>query len=408
MTKRFAARARAVSWQFVFAILAFVQVVATFAGLTDRLYVVKWAAGVGIALLLFALGHFRISTGLAREFSLLMGILAIGLLSQLRAALDSRAVALAASYTLTATVAFLVAPSAFRRRSVQRIVWPGLLLGVAIATLWGEILGLRDPLRSILSEEGRLRYIGAFYLPNAAGTAGLIGVILAGAAFNATRRWLYLACAPPLIIVMILADSRGSLLAAVAFLVVPPIVAASRWQVQRLVLAACVAGLVILGFGLLHSGSLEWPDTSHTQATLNRVSTGRWANWVESLSYLDGPMQWTFGLGLSRNLSFVAPTTDFPVPVRGANADNIYVDLLGRTGISGLSCFLILATSLTLRIGRGLRRASPRRASDCAIGLAVLAATVALGLTNSGVLTWGWLHAIVAWPLVAGVATAPT
>ena len=152
------------------------------------------------------------------------------------------------------------------------------------------------------------------------------------------------------------------------------------------------------------AASTHWPNTSNLEATLNLVSTGRWANWVQSLSYLDGPVQWTFGLGLSRNLSFVAPTTDFPVPVRGANADNIYVDLLGRAGISGLSCFLLLAASLALRIGGGLRRASPRRASDCALGLAVLAATLVLGLTNSSVLTWGWLHAMVAWPLVAGVA----
>lgn len=390
------------------ALFAFVQVVATFTGLTERLYVVKWVAGVSIAVSFLVLGRCRVSTTLLGEFSLVASILAIGLLSQLGQTLDTRAVALAASYTLTASVAFLIGPCALRRRSVQRLVWPGMLLGVLVGTMLGEYLGLRDPLSAVLTDQGRLRFVGAFYQPNAAGTAGLIGVILAGTAFEATGRWRYLVAVPPLAIVMALADSRGSLVAAASFLVLVAVVRAARGRTQRLAIATCFGVLVLLGFAMLHSASIEWPDTSHAEAALNRVSTGRWANWAESLGYLDGPLKWAFGLGLSRNVSFAARGSLFPVPVRGSNADNFYVDLLGRTGIVGLLLFLCMVSSLTQRLLRGMRQASPPSVSERALGLAALAATLVLGATNSVIFTWGWLHAMVAWPLVAAIASRST
>lgn len=398
---------RAAKWQIMLALLAFVQVVATFTASLDRLYVAKWLAGVAILGCYFALGRCKVSTALLGEFSLLVTVLAISLLSQLGDTLDGRAMSLAASYILTATAAFLVAPCAFRRRSVQRIVWPAMLLGVSVGTLLGEYLGVRDPLSSISLDQGRWRFAGAFYQPNAAGTAGLIGVILACAAFNSTRRWVYLAAVPPLTLVMALADSRGALLAAGAFFAMWAIAKAARWRTWPIAIVSCVAVLVLLGFGMLHSGSLGLPDTSHAQATLNQVSTGRWASWTEALSYLDGPIQWAFGLGLSRNFSFAGRGTAWPVPVRGSDADNFYVDLLGRVGIVGLVLFLSIVGGLALRLCRGLRQASPRTASERALALAVLGGTLVLGATNSGIVTWGWLHAMVAWPLVAAAATRP-
>src|SRR5439155_17972420 len=137
------------------------------------------------------------------------------------------------------------------------------------------------------------------------------------------------------------------------------------------------------GFSLLHSSSIAWPDTSHAQVVLNRVSTGRWASWGQSLGYLDRPSKWVFGLGLSRNLSFAARGTDFAVRVRGSNADNFFVDLLGRTGLAGLLLFVSITCSLALKLCRGLTRAPPREVSERALGVAVLAATLVLGATNS-------------------------
>jgi len=250
-----------------------------------------------------------------------------------------------------------------------------------------------------------LRFVGAFYLPNAAGAAGLIGVILAGAAFTATRQWLYLAAVPPLTLVMALADSRGSLLAAGTFFAVPIILRVARWRTMRIALLTCLGVLVLLGFGILRSPSIAWPDTSHAQATLNRVSTGRWASWAQSLSYLEGPSNWAFGLGLSRNLSFAARGTYVRVRVRGSNADNFFVDLLGRTGIVGLLVFFGVVSSLAAKLCRDLRQAPSGGASERALGIAVLSATLVLGATNSVILTWGWLHAMVAWPLAAAAAT---
>lgn len=407
MSRRLGLWLRRARWQVVLALLGFVQVVATFTALLDRLYVAKWLAGLAILGCYFALGRCKVSMALLGEFALLVTVLAISLLSQLGDTLDGRAMGLAASYLLTATAAFLVAPCAFRRRSVQRIVWPAMLLGVSVATLLGEYLGVLDLLSSVSLDQGRWRFAGAFYQPNAAGTAGLLGVILAGAAFNATRRWIYLTAVPPLAVVMVLADSRGSLLAAGAFFAVWAIARAARWPTRHIATVSCFGVLVLLGYGLLHSGNLGLPDTTHAQTALNEVSTGRWASWTEALSYLDGPVRWAFGLGLSRNFSFAGRGTAWPVPVRGSDADNFYVDLLGRVGIVGLVLFLSIVGGLALRLVRGLRQASPRTASDRALGLAVLGGTLVLGATNSGIVTWGWLHAMVAWPLVAAAATRP-
>jgi hypothetical protein len=143
----------------VLAVLAFLQVVATFKGFTDQLYVAKWLGGVAIVVCYFALAHYRVSRTLAREFSMVMAILAIALLSQLGDTLDTRAVALATSYTLTAAAAFLLAPSALRRRSVQRLVWPAMLLGVTAGALLGEYVGFRAA-GAVWSDQGRWRFAG--------------------------------------------------------------------------------------------------------------------------------------------------------------------------------------------------------------------------------------------------------
>jgi hypothetical protein len=182
----------------------------------------------------------------------------------------------------------------------------------------------------------------------------------------------------------------------------------ARWRTDLLAAATGFAVLALLVLGLFHASSIQWPDTSHAGAALNRISTGRWENWKESLSYLDGPVRWLFGIGLSRNLSFVASFTNFHVPVRGANADNFFVDTLGRAGLVGLGLFLGLVASLALRLLGGLRDASSPWVSERTLGLAALVATVVLGMTESGILTWGWLHAMVAWPIVASAATRPT
>jgi O-antigen ligase len=392
------------AWQIALALFAFVQVIATFRGLVDRLYVAKWLAGVAIFACYFALGHYRISTAWRREFALFAAILAIGFLAQLGDALDLRAVELGVTYTLTAAAAFLVAPSAFRRRSVQRLVWPALLAGAGLGTVLGEYLGLRNPIAAIWRSGGRWRFAGVFLHPNAAGVAGLIGVVLAVAAFNATRRWRYLGLVVPFTLVMALADSRGSLLAAAALAGVPLAVAIGRWRTRRLALATCGALLLLLGLGVAYSGSIRVPETS--RVSLNEASTDRLAVWSESLGYLGTPWQWLFGLGISRNISYVGRrTTVVAIPVRGSNTDNAYVDLLGRTGIVGLSLFLAMIASLTWRLGAGLRRAPPGESRDHAVGLAVLAATVALGMTNSLIFTWAWLQAMVAWPVAVGAAT---
>jgi hypothetical protein len=404
--RRVHARLLSFGWQLTLAALTFIQVVATFRSLMGPLYVARWLAGVGVVACFVALGRFRVSTTLAREFLLITAIVTLGLLAQLDDNLDMRALALATSYTLTATAAFLIAPSTFRRRAVRRLVWPAMLVGVAAATLLGEYLGLRDPLGSIAASSDRWRFFGAFFQPNAAGTAGLLGLILAGAAFTTRPRWWYLATVPFFIIVMLLADSRGSILAAAALVGGWGLVQVLRWPVRKLAFAATVVALFALGAGLRNSARLEWPDLSRTPHTLNEVSSGRWANWTLSLSYLESPVQWSVGLGLSRNFSFLPMEAGaLNIPIRGSSADSFYIDLIGRTGLIGLALFLAMIASLYLRTWRTPEGALPVVHRERAFGIGVLAATIALGATNSAIVTWGWLHAAVAWPLVAAAAT---
>jgi O-antigen ligase len=408
MTGRTAVKVKRTLWQGAFAAFAFVQVAGTFTDLTDRLYVVKWLSGVAIGVSFLLLGHCRLSRALSREFALLVAVILIGLGSQLGAGLDGRALALGTSYALTATAAFLVGPCTFRRRSVQKLVWPALLLGMTAATLLSELLGLSDPLRSVLVVQDRWRYSGAFFQPNVAGMAGLVGVLLAAAAATATRRWTYLLAALPHTVVMVLAASRGSLLAAAVFAATAALVQTTRLKARSLATVACAGALVVLIAVLGRSSHLDLPDASHTRAALNQLSTGRLTNWSDALGYLGGPLDWGVGLGLSRNLSFAARETDFPVPVRGSNADNFYVDLLGRAGIVGSALFFAVVASMGLRLARDLRYLSPRCLSERALALAILAATLTLGITNSVILTWAWLHAMIAWPLIAATATRPS
>jgi O-antigen ligase len=403
MTSRSAARRRRLIWQSAFACLAFIQIVATFLIFQERLYLTKWIAGLALILCFFILGRYKLSSALAIEFALIISLIGLGFVSQLGDNLDVRAMQLGASYTMTALTAFVVAPATFSRRSVHTFVWPGLLIGVSIGTLLAIYLGLRNPIASFTAHEGRVRFFGLFATPNSAGTAGLIGVILAGAAFRHTKRWHYLLFIPAFAAVIALAHSRGSLLAVTAFI--------STWAAAALLarLSTQSARLLSLASIIAIVAATMFYTTSYDRSRLfptdlNQLSSGRWNNWSRSLSYLDSPPRWLFGLGLSRNFSFMPDVAVGKVTVRGSNADNIYVDLLGRTGIVGLALFLGTVGIVVVRLTRGLKIAPPIRAQDCALCIAAVIATLVLGLTESGVLTWGWLHAMVVWPLSSSTA----
>jgi O-antigen ligase len=382
--------ARRAGWQLLLAGLAFVQIAGTYAMFTDRLYVAKQLAALGIGMCLFLLGRCRISRELTTEFALVIATVGIALVTQLGDTIDARAMGLAASYSMTASTGFLIAPSAFRRRSVHRIVWPGLLLGVTVGVVLGEYLGIQNLVVSYSIFTGRLRFAGGFYGPNAAAVAGLVGVMLAVAAFEARRRWRYLATVPLFFVVMLLGDSRGTLLAAIAFLAAFPILRIARWPPRRVAITLCFAAIGLLLIGTVLAARIAWPAPGQLEPELNRMSSGRWTNWKEALSYLEGPLRWAFGLGMSKNFSFAYQETDFPVPVRGYNADNFFIDIVGRAGIVGLVLILLLLGSLALKMWRGLTLGSPRSTSRYALGLAALIATVLLGKTNSIIFTWAW------------------
>src|SRR5882762_8215844 len=75
---RRAVRLHRMMWQLVILSLAFVQIIATFSGLQERLYLTKWLAAAGLILCFFALGRFRLSCALATEFAVIVGLITIG------------------------------------------------------------------------------------------------------------------------------------------------------------------------------------------------------------------------------------------------------------------------------------------------------------------------------------------
>src|SRR5260370_15882426 len=107
MTDRRTARTlRRTLWAWALAVLAFIQVISQFASLERPMYVVKWVAGSATILGLFVLGRCRLSSNLSLQFGSLVAIIMAGLVAQLGDYLDSRALALAASYSMTAAASF--------------------------------------------------------------------------------------------------------------------------------------------------------------------------------------------------------------------------------------------------------------------------------------------------------------
>jgi O-antigen ligase len=91
------------------------------------------------------------------------------------------------------------------------------------------------------------------------------------------------------------------------------------------------------------------------------------------------------------------------VGVRGAATDSTYVDIITRTGLIGLTLFLLLIALLGTRAWHGWYGAT-RAADEAAVALAALVAAMLHMLTESTTFSFGVTLALVVWPLAGAAA----
>jgi O-antigen ligase len=382
-----------------------VQAASQLRPLLDVLYVPKWLSALAVVASFVLLGRDRLSTRLAVPFTLAVAVVAVGLLTQVGDGLDPRAFALATTFLLTAITAFVIGPQALARGWVRRAVWSGLLRGVSLGVVLGFAGGVLTLPAGLLFRDDKVRYFGLFNYPNIAGTIALTAVVLAGASSVAHRRLMPLLAILPMGSALALADARGATLAAAGFVSLSTFLWLWRHhpRTRQLLAAAVVAGVTFGAYKVVERGSPSRTD-------MEQFASGRLEAWGRSLAYLESPADWLFGVGLSRNHSFVgytaAPTTESTkglVGMRGAATDSTYVDLITRTGLVGLTLFLALVAFLAKRVWGGWDRGT-RAADECAVALAALMAAMLHMLTDSTTFSFGLTLAFVVWPLAGGAA----
>jgi len=392
-------------WQLFFTGIGLVQAASQLRPFLDVLYLPKWLSALAVVASFMLLGRGRLSTRLAAPFSVAVGVVAIGLLAQIGDGLDARAVALAMTFLLTAITAFVIGPQTLARGWVRRAVWSGLLRGVTLGVVLGFAGGVLTLPAGLLYRGEKVRYFGLFNYPNIAGTIALTSVVLAGASSVAHRRFTPLLAILPMGGALALADARGTTLAAAAF--VSLFVFLWLWRHRPRTRQLLAGGVLV--FGTVGGYTVQRSGLS-SRADIDKLASGRLETWGRSLAYLDSPVDWLFGVGLSRNHSFVsytaAPTTGSEkglVGMRGAATDSTYVDLITRTGLIGLTLFLVLIAILVKRVWCGWRGAT-KAADESAVALAALICAMLHMLTDSTTFTFGLTLAFVVWPLAGGAA----
>jgi len=382
---------------------AFLYVAATFRDLEERLYVAKWVAAGVVLVTLLGLGRGRLTAQLASPFALLCAAVSVGLLAQLSENLDSRALQVGFGIILTGFIAFVLAPASMRVRWVAKTVWQGLLLGVLAGVVVSLLLGLLHPERALLVEAGRVRFLGYFQRVNSAGWYGFVGVVLVAATTITTHRRAYLLLLPVFIAPVLAANSRGSIVSLVALgtLWLVALFTRTAW---RLKLAALAVTLVLVaGIGVSGTQDAWLRLVSPQRMDLSLLTSGRWTNWTNSLAYLEGPLRWTVGRGLSRNVSFVEGSAG----LLGGESDNFYVDLIGRAGLLGAVLFIAPLAMIGARLAVRFRDAKRPLEPAGAFFLALFGSVVLYGLVESHMFTAGTLHGIVIWSFLSRAAVQP-
>jgi O-antigen ligase len=202
-----------------------------------------------------------------------------------------------------------------------------------------------------------------------------------------------------------LADARGTTFSAAVFV----FLFAFLWLWRHRPRTRQVLAVIVLASGAA-GGYKVGASGLPSRIDMDKFASGRLETWGRSLAYLDSPTDWLVGVGLSRNHSFVSytstPLTKPPpglVGIRGAGTDSVYVDLVTRTGLIGLTLFLFLIVVLTKHLWRGWYGVA-RAADESAVALAALVAAMFHMLTDSTTFSFGLTLAFVVWPLAGGAA----
>ncbi len=223
-----------------------------------------------------------------------------------------------------------------------------LTISVAAAATWGLVRflsGDADRAGGPISNPVDFGYLLAAFLPVA------VYLMLE----DRRRRWLWLACIPPIVAATLATLSRGALVGLGALLVWG--VATRRIRLGWLIAAAFTLAAIV-GVGLLLWGSVIEERVEQKQNVANENLQSREALWRGAvLMAMDNPVT---GVGPNRyGPESVDYVRDNPVVIQEPVAHNAYLEILAENGPFALLAFLAFLGGSWLTLARQ-RRASQR------------------------------------------------
>lgn len=371
-------------------------VLASFHDVPGVVYAVKWltlAAFAGAATL--AAPRIRLDGMPAVIAFLPWFMLALGY--QLVIGPTGRGVGVGGGYLGLLVLTFVLVPSAVRGADAEDAFERWAITALAAFGLLAIVVGLHHFRDSIVgSPEGRgIRVRWAFEHVNTPGYLGFVGIALSARQL-VLRRWRFIVPMGVFAILLVGAWSRGAILALCTALGIGTILSllgASRSVTVRLLLAGGALALVTAALALVVGSATE--VSFHA---VNEFSSGRLGEWRSALAHLNSPTQWLIGKGAGQNISYTGQGVAL-----GGSSDSFIVDLITRSGIVGLACWMASVGVIGVMVARQYRavaghgsRVRFRRATAVGLFVSALVASAYEGATFSV----GTTYSLVLWSSV--------
>lgn len=198
------------------------------------------------------------------------------------------------------------------------------------------------------------------------------------------RRWLWCGAALVMAASVVMAASRGGLLA-VAVQVAVLVIATAALHGRRRAVVGLVAGVAVLGGFLWYAGSADLLER-FTQignpgaATVEEVSGHRFEAWAGSLQIFRE--HWLLGTGLDTFEPHFRGVRQYYTDKIWTHAHNDFLQFVAETGVVGVALGLWLVIAAAREIVRNLRRTAQTATGAMLIGL---------GCACLGFMVHGWL-----------------
>lgn len=198
------------------------------------------------------------------------------------------------------------------------------------------------------------------------------------------RRWLWCGAALVMAASVVMAASRGGLLA-VAVQVVVLVIATAALHGRRRAVVGLLAGVVLLAGFLWYVGSADLLERftqigNPGSATVEEVSGHRFEAWVGSLQIFR--QHWLLGTGLDTFEPHFRAVRQYYTDKVWTHAHNDFLQFVAETGVIGVALGLWLVIAAAREIVRNLRRTTQTATGTMLIGL---------GCACLGFMVHGWL-----------------